>query len=244
MKMIRHGRRQVGVRLVMSVVLLAGASATAQPEAKPDRAPTPGGPPAVSLSLPLRFDSEVVRLEILPDSVQIEGLYRFTCSQARGNPLTLFYPYPADSLMGGARTLLLEGRTPGGEWTALEFREGTSGRGVRWVLPPCTADSLEVRTLYRQARYAPHAIYIVSTTRAWGRPLRHARFEISLPPGAREPRFSFPFELQAPRTPHARALHVFEATEFLPDHEITVDWKDAPRRGTPPGGTGLEGGAR
>jgi hypothetical protein len=105
-----------------------------------------------------------------------------------------------------------------------------------------------VRTIYRQARYAPHAVYIVSTTQAWGRPLRRARFEISLPPGASEPRFSFPFELQAPRAPNARAVHVFEARDFLPDHEITVDWKETPQRPAAPGGAGSggrsEGGTR
>ena len=241
-------RLQRGLRLALGAALLGGASAAAQPPAAPDRARTTGLPPAVSLALPLRFDSEVVRLEIIPDSVQIEGLYRFACTQARGAPLSLVYPYPSDSLMGGARTLQLEGRGPGEVWTALEFKEVSNGRGVRWVLPPCRSESLEVRTVYRQARYAPHAVYIVSSTQAWGRPLRHARFEISLPPGASEPRFSFPFELQAPRAPNARSLHVFEATEFLPDHEITVDWKEPPRRATAPGGAGKgnrrEGGAR
>jgi len=238
-----HGPRDRGL-ILLGALLLAGAGATAQPPAAPDRPPKRGLPPAVSLSLPLRFDSEVVRLEVLPDSVQIEGFYRFACTQARGHPLSLFYPYPADSLMGAARTLLLEGRAPGEAWAPLEFQEVPRGRGARWVLPPCRADTLEVRTVYRQARYAPHAVYIVSSTQAWGRPLRHARFEITLPPGAIEPSFSFPFERQAPRAPDARAWHLFEARGFLPDHEITVDWKESPRRTTTPGGAGGEDRAR
>jgi len=205
-------RFRIGARLALGAVVLGAATAAAQP-------------PSAGLTLPLRFDSEVVRLEIGPDSVQIEGIYHFACASKRDSPLSLFYPYPKDSLMGGSRTLLLEGRIPGEAWAALEFEEIPGGRGARWRLPPCRAETLDVRTVYRQARRASHAVYIVTTTKAWGRPLRRARFEITLPPGATEPRFSFPFVWQAPRTPNEHARYVFEATDFLPDRDITVDWK-------------------
>jgi hypothetical protein len=180
-------------------------------------------PPGVLL--PLRFDSEVVRLFIEPDSVRIEGLYRFACAREAGAPLALFYPYPSDSLMGGARTLSLESRAPGEAWEPLRFEELPAGRGVRWWVPACRAETLDVHTEYRQARRATHAVYIVTTTRMWGRPLRRARFEIFLPVRiAGEPRFSYPFQPLAPRTPEGWAGYVYEATDFLPEREITVDW--------------------
>jgi hypothetical protein len=181
-------------------------------------------------ALPLRFDSEVVRLFIEPDSVRVEGLYRFACANREGAPLTLFYPYPSDSLMGGARTLSLEGRATGEVWEPLAFEELPAGRGVRWWVPACRSDTLEVHTEYRQALRAAHAIYIVTTTRVWGRPLRRARFEVFLPVRiAGEPVFSYPFRPLAPRTPEGTLGYVFETADFMPDREITVDWTRGPQ---------------
>jgi hypothetical protein len=192
------------------------------------------GGPAADSRFPLQFESEVVRLFVEPDSVRVEGLYRFACTDAGGSDIALAYPYPADSLMGGARTLYLRARAPGGLWEPAVFTEAPRGRGVRWRLPGCTADTMEAHTEYRQARRANHAVYIVTTTRAWGRPLRRARFEVYLPPGATEPRFSHPFEYRAARGPQERPGWVLEARDFLPDREIVVDWNEgAPGRQVP-----------
>jgi hypothetical protein len=59
----------------------------------------------------------------------------------------------------------------------------------------------------------------VTTTKAWSRPLRRARFEIVLPPGARSPSFSYPFR---PLEPDGGKVWVYEATQFLPDTDIAV----------------------
>ena len=170
----------------------------------------------------LRFDTEVIRIYVEPDSLRIEGHYRFIVPEPRPGFQTLFYPYPADSLLGNARTVSLEWRGGDQPWQALDFRELPSRGGARWPVPLPKEGWVEVRTVYRQARLADYGRYIVTTTQDWANPLRHALFEIHLPAGARPLTFSHPF---------TRAINAgencyrFEANEFFPECDIRFTWQ-------------------
>jgi len=171
----------------------------------------------------LRFDSEEIFLRVIQDSLEVEGFYHFLCRPDWGGPALLFYPYPADSLLGGARTVLLKARSQGGQWRTAEFSE-VAEQGARWRIPGPFGDSLHVRTIYRQRILATYARYIVTTTSAWNEPLRRARFEILLPPGARSPEFSFPF---SPEERSGETVWIYETRDFLPDRDISVRWQAA-----------------
>lgn len=169
----------------------------------------------------LEFDSEVVRLFVEADSLEVEGVYRFLCYPSDVEFMGLYFPYPADSLLGEAHTVCVEYRAQGGPWSPMEFIEMPQGVGARWKVPLNLADTLEVRTVYRQALLASYARYIVTTTSAWRNPLTYARFEIHLPKGARPLELSFPFK---PKTLDGRTVYVYEASDFMPTRDVTVRW--------------------
>ena len=134
---------------------------------------------------PLRFDSEVIRIHVEPDSLRIEGHYRFVVPQPRPGYQSLFYPYPTDSLLGGARTVSLEWRSGDQPWQAMDFHELPDGRGARWPVPLPAEGWVEVRTIYRQARLADYGRYIVTTTQELGALL--AAGPLRDPPSGRGP---------------------------------------------------------
>ena len=182
---------------------------------------------------PVIFDSEIVRLYVERDTLEVEGIYLLLCHPERIAEVTLFYPYPAREYLGDAHTLALEARPPGGAWQPLRFVEHPEPRslpvgdligGARWWVPLTLGDSLEVRTVYRQAIHGDCATYIVRTTSAWGRPLKNARFEIHLPQDVSPVSFSFPFRHLA--TPEG-TYYLYEASNFMPDSDIDVCWEDA-----------------
>lgn len=189
---------------------VVGAAMGAEGDARPR-----GGPA-------LDFHSEVVRLDVGPDSLEVQGLYRFLRRADAPPVVPMLYPYPADSLMGGARTVCLEVRTPPGPWQSAAYEELPRFPGVRWHLPTGHGDTLEVRTVYRQALRAGYARYIVTTTGRWRHPLRTARFEVLLPGGARPTYFSFPFVRQGPG---AGACYLYETTDFFPESDLVVEWE-------------------
>lgn len=144
--------------------------------------------------LSLLFDSELVRISIDGDSVEVDGLYRFLCTPPESQGTALLYPFPFDSLLGGARMVSLELRTHGQAWRPIAYKEIPKRWVARWFIPPYRADTLEVRAVYRQQLLASYARYIVTTTRDWRRPLSRAVSEIHLPEKARPVEFSYPYE--------------------------------------------------
>lgn len=196
---------------------IAGALALVPIGAAPARA---GGPPGPELSV--SFDSEWIRLSIAGDSLEVRGTYVLRCREKSGERISLFYPFPEDSLLGGARMISLSARIDGRELGGIPWMPSHGVPGVRWNTPPCTGDTLTLDTLYRQKLTTNYARYIVTTTKAWLRPLRLARFEVRLPAGAVPIDFSFPFEARG--EPPDR-FYTFEARDFLPDHDVIFRWK-------------------
>lgn len=171
--------------------------------------------------MPIEFDSEVVRLVVEEESLRVEAVYNFLCHPTEAPIMPLFYPYPADSLMGGARTVALQCRAPGMAWEPMEFIELPGGEGARWIVPLNRGDTLQIRAVYRQALRASYARYIVTTTKAWGRPLSYARFEIYLPNDAEPAEHSFPIK---PQLLQGQRVYVYEASDFMPEQDLTVTW--------------------
>jgi hypothetical protein len=204
----------IGTGLLLGLVCLPG-SGNAGPAADPDAA----------TRFPLRFESEVVRLFVEADSVRVEGLYVFRRLDSPRSAVSLLFPYPADEHSGGAHTTRLEARVPGGTWRPLEFRELPRVSAVQWRIPLDLADSLEVRTTYRQELRANRVRYVVTTARAWGASLRSARFEIRLPEDAIPLGFSLPFEL---REGDGGVFFRYEAEDFAPDRDVVVEWEGPP----------------
>jgi hypothetical protein len=207
-----------GPRLWLLPLLLLPLMACA-PEPSPSEQPTAAtGPPL------LRFHSEVIRLDARRDSLELSGCYLLIRSRALPSPLPIFYPYPDDSRLGSARTLSARWRLRGSlpadtTWLPLPWRELSHPPGALWQLPPGPADTIEVRTTYRQARRGPYARYILTTTQAWGEPLRSAEFQVLLPPDAKNPRCSYPFTGNS-------GLLTFRATDFLPREDLWVEWSE------------------
>lgn len=174
---------------------------------------------------PLTFHSEVIKLYVEEDSLTVDGLYRFVARPTELEYTGLFFPYPADSLLGVAHMVSVQARDPDKGWIDLIYKEAEIPPGSDWKVPLGLADTLEIRAIYRQHLQTCYARYIVTSTKAWNRPLRWARFEVHLPDGAEQLRFSYPFEF---RENDGNPFYYYEAREFLPDRDIIVNWSCEP----------------
>ncbi|MBD3235337.1 MAG: hypothetical protein GF330_01370 [Candidatus Eisenbacteria bacterium] len=167
-----------------------------------------------------------MRLSVEAGQLTVEGVYLFLCHPGRQRTATLFYPLPEDSLLGEAQMLALDCRPFAGgtdAWEPVPFESTPHRPGARWVVPLDRSDSLVVLARYRQRLHGSYARYILTSTQAWGQPLRHARFELTLPRGARLDASSYPLSRMAAASaeePH----YVFETRDFMPPEDLTITW--------------------
>lgn len=173
-------------------------------------------------SFPILFDSEWIRLSVVGDTLEVRGTYILRCQGRTGAQISLFYPFPEDSLLGGARMVSLRASVDGIDAGAWSWEETPGISGVHWRTPPCTGDTITMEAVYRQKLATSYARYIVTTTRGWHRPIRRARFDIHLPAGAAAPEFSYPFEA---REDSLGRRYTYEAESFYPDRDIVVRWR-------------------
>lgn len=174
-------------------------------------------------AFPVHFDSEWIRLSVLGDTLEVSGIYRFRCRYRSGARMPMVYPFPKDSLLGGARMVSLRGGLDGGDLRPLPW-DRSGEVGIRFQCPRCDGDTITIEAVYRQALTTSYGRYIVTTTREWHRPLRHARFDLRLPPGAVPTEFSFPFTA---REDANGPLYTFEADSFYPERDIVFRWRSA-----------------
>jgi hypothetical protein len=205
-----------GLVIVALAIWGLGAGLRMAPAAEPPRSNP------IADAFVLIFDSESIRLHVVADSLEVRGTYTLLCREPYAEPIALFYPFPQDSLLGGARMVSLVIRAGSAAAMPGRWEDPGFGTGVRWWMPPCPGDSLVAEAVYRQQLKTDYARYIVTTTRIWGRPLRHAAFEINLPPGAVAVEFSFPFER---REVDGRVFYAFATDNFFPDHDVVVRWQ-------------------
>lgn len=172
------------------------------------------------------FDSEWIRISILGDSLEVRGTYFLLCGDQAGARVSLLYPFPRDTLLGAARMVSLHAGVDRADLAAIRWQAVPLMPGIRFETPACAADTIFLEAVYRQALTTSYARYIVTTTRGWHRPLRHARFDIRLPEGASPTEFSFPFEAVEDSTGR---YYTYEVDSFYPDRDILVRWRAGQR---------------
>jgi hypothetical protein len=162
----------------------------------------------------VRFDSEVIRVNVNSERITVDGLYRLY------NPLPfpmtqwIFYPTPVGGGLKPADRLSIE-LLPGGKERSTMVLHPEEKRGGEYygVKVPGRGIS-EIRAVYSQLHNGTNGRYILTTTAGWGRPLRHAVFELTMDS----------VELTSSNYPVAElgdGKWTFERREFMPE----MDWE-------------------
>ena len=175
------------------------------------------GTPAGARATP-RFLAEVVRVVITRDRMTVTGRYDF----AGGAPrewLPLLYPFPADTALGSPRAIAAQMVGADG---AVPLRWSGDASGVNLGVPLDSSGRGRLEVSYEQRLLGRRATYLLTTARAWGRPLDRASLEVVWPHDLGSPRFSLPLRrfTASPGTTTYR----FVAAPFQPETDLVVEW--------------------
>lgn len=180
---------------------------------------------------PVHFAREEITMDVRPGTLEVRGMYHFTCSAREPLVASVFYPFPLDSThlypdSIELRTPSADRRSPnaGVQSPTLErcsFVRQDSGVAFRMRFRPEGEDSFSA--YYRQQVKANSATYIVTTTRKWKRPIDLAQFRITVPASFKDVMLTF--KADSVVRSDSTATYFFTGKKFYPDKDVTVTWR-------------------
>jgi hypothetical protein len=185
---------------------------------------------------PVHFAREEIGMDVRPGTLEVRGVYHFTCSAKEPLVASVFYPFPLDSThlypdSIELRTPSVDRQTPSPRIPDSELRRSDfgvrsfvrqdSGVAFRMRFRPEAEDSFFA--YYRQPLKANSATYIVTTTRKWKRPIDLAQFRVTLPASFED--VNLTFKPDSVTKSDSAVSYFFTRKRFYPDKDVMVTWK-------------------
>jgi hypothetical protein len=161
---------------------------------------------------PVHFAREEIAMDVKPGTLEVRGMYHFTCSAKEPLVASVFYPFPLDSTHLYPDSI--EIRQHG-------FQKQDSGVAFRMRFRPEAEDSFFA--YYRQPLETNSATYIVTTTRKWKRPIDLAQFRVTVPASFKD--VGLTFKADSVTKSDSAVTYFFTRTKFYPDKDVTVTWR-------------------
>ena len=168
-----------------------------------------------------RFVEESVTLQIDPGQLRVTGLYDFEGRPPQGRAW-IQYPISTDGGLGEPHIDLLRFHVANDLNRLLPVSLEQHGATCLIALTSGDAKAYQLEIHYHQALEGRSAKYLITTARAWGRPLHRAWFQVIIDSTLGEPHFALPFR-EVRESPGYRRF-LFEAKPFRPDADLVVTW--------------------
>jgi hypothetical protein len=202
--------------LVLTVLLLiSGLTGCAREETQ-----VPEEDQADLLS-PIRFYREYVTVEPSSGSTRVSALYYFRNESDRRVRQGILYPFPVDRFHLYPRVIRVWEKN-GDELREMGFIR--RDRHVLWTMELEPREERVVRVDYVQETRRPHAIYIVTTTKEWKKPIELAEFEFRVP--AELDSVSLSFEPDRRTVEGDTIIYYMQQVDFMPDEDLVVTWAE------------------
>ena len=196
---------------VLLVVGLAGCADEKNPEEENA---------SVALS-PVRFTREYVTVAPSQGSTKVSALYYFRNDSDRRVKQGIRYPFPVDRFHLYPRVVRVWEKN-GSDLRPMGFVH--RDRYVLWDMELEPREEKVVRVDYVQEIRRPRAIYIVTTTKEWERPIELAEFEFRIP--AELDSVSLSFEPDTRTVVGDTIVYYMKQIDFMPDADLVVTWKE------------------
>ncbi len=171
----------------------------------------------------VRFDRESIDVEVAEGLIHVQGLYHYQNASHLPALLTLATPFPVDQDHPVPETFTLvevdEARRVVKE---LDLRGSHAAPTVRLLFLPRAAKWIQLD--YWQATRSHEGRYLLTTTRAWGRPITHASFRLQLPADYHLDSSNYPV-VEIPGAGRSSAF-TFSKTDFFPDQDWRFSWQE------------------
>jgi hypothetical protein len=172
---------------------------------------------------PVAFIREHVSVSVSCESIVVDGIYllRNTASSNRIQPLA--YPFPVDSTHLFPDSISVTYRQRPVDYAVKEDR-------ITFSVEIPAGEQAGFRVTYRQACLDNSACYILTSTSAWGQPLKSADFTIVVAEDLVLDWISYEVE----ENKNEAGTYTFGRDDFSPDRDLCLRWRSRNSSDTSP----------
>ncbi len=168
-----------------------------------------------SNSLPVIFFKENLTITLNEGEMQVEGNYYFRNQHNGPFSSPIFYPLLSNEVMPFPHHIEVTGK-----------RFYKSPEGIYWQISfNKPQEEQKVHVLYRQKLLTSKAIYLVTSTQAWGTPLEWVEFKVNFPADWSELKTAYP--MTAVKEEQGRKYWRFSAKHFWPKQDMIFSWSQS-----------------
>lgn len=159
------------------------------------------------------FHSEKIIMRISKKGIlKLEGRYIFINPYNENVKVSIFYPFPVDSVHQYPKSIYVEG---------MPFKR--IEKGISFEVKIQALKKKVVSVKYTQACLRKQARYILKTTNAWGKPLVRAEFVIILPAYFKKVDISYPPD--SLKQINGEIKFFITKDNFMPEKDLEVFWE-------------------
>jgi len=166
----------------------------------------------------VQFASENLTVNVLDSCCTMDGVYSFRNQGAGVARWSIYYPLLNTTALPFPDSISISDNS-----TREVLRFEKTGDGVLFPLEVQPQHTRGIRIWYRQRTPAQTFEYILTTTKAWGKPLELAEFHIVVPDSLQLVSCSPPFDTK--RRSNQRTAYHIKRTSFMPASNLTITWK-------------------
>mgnify|MGYP001819019980 CR=1 FL=1 len=150
------------------------------------------------------------------NSLHVSGDYYFNNPHEQPIKIALAYPFPQDKVMGKVTNVYSFDKNS--IFQEQLFRYNQRAARIKLFIRPSKSTILRIG--YTQEIHSNKAIYILTTTAAWGKPFQQAYYELHVPFDINIDSLSYtPDKIQQVGGLY---IYIFERNNFMPDRDFEI----------------------
>lgn len=166
----------------------------------------------------VQFASENLTVSVLDSCCTLDGVYSFVNQGPVAARWSIYYPLLNTKALPFPDSISISDNATHDQ---LQFEK--TGDGVLFALEVQPRHTRRIRIWYRQRTPARTFEYILTTTKAWGKPLELAEFHIIVPDSLRLISCSPAFDARERKG--LRTIYHIKKTTFMPASNLAMTWK-------------------
>ncbi len=171
---------------------------------------------------PIEFYQEEITMSVNDSSVRIDGVYYFKNNTSTSGPMPVLFPFYVDSLSEYPSFVRAYTISDSGDTIDVKIKHIREQNRVHLTIPLIPKQISKWYIEYVQKIHSTSARYVLTSTAAWGEPLKDAAYKFKVPAEYRDVK-TWP-EADSSNANGNNSIYWSTKKDFMPRQDMTIYW--------------------